>query len=169
MIANVIPQPMMMVENLSISTKCSPDFIAHVIMQCLNVKHVYIGMDNGFCDETVFKILKENSLSRLETISIPKCGEKMTMAGINILVHSCDKLRSLKDLRYFSGIHENEIKILQLRIREENLDLCLNDEQDIIRDPSETSFIRSLLESQVGAMKDYFEPSTNCNRKYKLT
>ena len=169
MIANVIPQPMMMVENLSISTRCSPDFIAHVIMQCLNVKHVYIGMDNGFCDETVFRILKENCLSRLETISIPKCGEKMTIAGIYILIQTCNRLRLLKDLRYFSGVHENEVKILQLRMREENLDLCLDDQQDIVRDPSDTNFIRGLLESQVGAMKDYFEPSTNCNRKYMLT
>ena len=169
MIPNVISQPMMMIENLSISTRCSPDFMAHVIMQCLNVKHVYIGMDNGFCDETVFTILKENSLSRLETISIPKCGEKMTMAGIDILIQTCKSLRLLKDLRYFSGVHENEVKILQLRMREENLDLWLDDQQDIVRDPSDTNFIRGLLESQVGAMKDYFEPSTNCNRKYKLT
>ena len=108
MLPNVISQPMMMIENLSISTRCSPDFMANVIMQCLNVKHVYIGMDNGFCDETVFTILKENFLSRLETISIPKCGEKMTMAGIDILIQTCNRLRLLKDLSYFIKFQHNQ-------------------------------------------------------------
>ena len=172
---NVVPdrtsnvaQPMMMVENLSISTRCSEKFASHVIIQCLNVKHLYIGMDIGLGDATLLAILEKNALSRLETISILKCGEKMTICGVNLLIHHCNKLKLIKDLRYFSGIHVNEIKILQLRIREENLDLVLDDEKNVVRDPSDSTFIRGLLEAQVGAIKDYFAPSTNCNKKYHL-
>jgi hypothetical protein len=164
----VVAQPMMMVENLSISTKCSENFLLLVLTNCSNVKHLYIGMDNGLGDTTLLEIFKTNSLSQLETISIAKCGEKMTMVGVNILIDQCNKLRLIKDLRYFTGIHENEVKILQLRIREENLDLSLNEKKNVVRDPSESTFIRGLLEAQVGAIKDYFEPSTNCNTKYRL-
>ena len=165
----MVAQPMMMVENLSISTKCSENFIILVLTYCLNVKHLYIGMDNGFGDATLFEIFKKNSLSQLETISIAKCGEKMTMVGVNILIYQCKKLRLIKDLRYFTGIHENEVKILQLRMREENLDLSFDEKKDVVRDPSDSTFIRGLLEAQVGSIKDYFEPSTNCARKkYQL-
>ena len=75
----------------------------------------------------------------------------------------------IKDLTYFAGIHENEIKILQLRVREENLDLSFCDKRNVVRDPSDSTFIRGLLEAQVGAIKDYFAPSINCARKkYQL-
>ena len=161
---NVIPQPMMMVEKLSLSTRCSTNFAVLVISQCLNVRHLYLGMDNGIGDATLLKILQKNALSKLETLSIRKCGEKMTMVGVNLLIHHCHRLKLLKDLTYFSGVHENEIKILQLRIREENLDLSLADDKNVVRDPSDCTFIRDLLESQVGAIKDYFEPSINCAR-----
>ena len=166
---NVIPQPMMMVENLSLSTRCSTKFAVLVLTQCLNVKHIYLGMDNVICDTTLLEILQKNALSKLETLSIRKCGEKMTMVGVNLLIHHCHRLKLIKDLNYFTGIHENEIKILQLRIREENLDLSLDDKKNVVRDPSDCTFIRDLLESQVGSIKDYFEPSINCARaKFQL-
>ena len=72
------------------------------------------------------------------------------------------KLKVIKDLQCFSGIHPNEVKILELRIREENMDLSLDDKKDVVRDPSDSTFIRSVIEAQVGAIKDFFEPSTNC-------
>ena len=80
----------------------------------------------------------------------------MTMVGVDLLIHHCNNLKVIKDLKYFSGIHPNEVKILQLRIREENLDVSLEDEQDIVRNPSDPIFIISVLESQVGAVKDLF-------------
>ena len=110
-------------------------------------------------------VLKENSLSRLQTISIQTCGNKMTMLGVELLIHNCNELKLLKDLKYFSGIHQNELKILEMRIREENLDLRLNDKRDAVRDPSNPEFIKSLRDAYSGEIKDYFAPSTNCGFK----
>ena len=156
-----------MVESLKIATFCSENYVAFLIKPCLNVKHLFVGDNNAISDATWIEILNKNSLSRLETISIHKCGPRMTMVGVDLLIHHCSKLRVLKDLTYFSGIHPNEIKILQLRIREENMDLSLDDKDNLIRDPSDPSFTRSVLDSQVGAIKDFFEPSINCAKYIK--
>ena len=66
-----------------------------------------------------------------KTISIQKSGKGFTIKGIELLILNCDNLKVLKDPTCFEGVHENEVKILKLRIREENLDLRLEEEERI--------------------------------------
>merc|ERR1711974_125971 len=84
-------------------------------------------MNTTVSDETLYRVLSANSLSKLETFSVQKAGRGFTMAAVESLMSNCPRLKMIKDLTYCAGIHENEVKILRCRIRDENIDLRLED------------------------------------------
>ena len=86
-----------------------------------------------------------NRLAKLETMSIQKSGKNFTIKGIELIMENCDNLKLLRDPTCFEGVHENEVKILKLKIKEENLDLLLEQEPVKVRDPSGAELTRSIL------------------------
>merc|ERR1712150_30730 len=121
---------------MGIVGECSADQLTFILSVGLNVKHISLGMNTEISDQVWQNVLKNNQLANLETVSIQKSGNAFTIKGIELLILNCDKLKVLKDPTCFGGVHENEVKILKLRIREENLNLRLEEEQEKIRDPA---------------------------------
>ena len=108
-------------------------------------------------DRTVANVLAVNSLARLETFSVAKAGDQFTMASVEALMAACPNLKKLKDLSYCSGVHENEVKILECRIREENMDLLLGDEEERrFIDPSDSAFVRQIMQEKCPPVPELF-------------
>jgi hypothetical protein len=63
------------------------------------------------------------------------------MHSIELMLANCDRLKSIMDLAYFEGIHENELKILKLSIREQNLDIELEDNSHKTIDLNDSNFM----------------------------
>ena len=150
-------RPMLELEMVKIISHCSSDYIEFLLSQCLNVKQIYLGMNTGISDETIYKILANNCLAQLEVLSIQKAGKKMTMESVETLIMNCPKLKKIKDLTYVGGIHENEIKILQCKIRDENLNLLLEDEKSNFVDPSDSAFVRQIMQEKCPPVPELFQ------------
>merc|ERR1711997_1027888 len=154
-------QPMLDLHTIKIVGDCTAELLTFILSTCLNVKHIFLGMNTDISDRVWENILQNNTLSNLETISIQKSGKGFTIKGIELLILNYDNLKVLKDPTCFEGIHENEVKILKLRIREENLDLMLEEEPEKVRDPSGAELTRSILNRSSGISNydQFFTPS----------
>ena len=128
--------PMLDLHTLKIVGECSEDLLTFILSFCLNVKYVSLGMSTKISDQVLQNVLVNNRLAKLETLSIQKSGQDLTMKGIELIMENCDNLKFFKDPTCFGGVHENEVKILKLKIKEENLDLLLEEEPVKVRDPS---------------------------------
>ena len=138
-------RPMLDLHTMKIVGECSADQLTFILSVGLNVKHISLGMNTEISDQVWQNVLKNNQLANLETISIQKSGNAFTIKGIELLILNCDKLKVLKDPTCFGGVHENEVKILKLRIREDNLNLRLEEEQEKVKDPSNVELTRNIL------------------------
>ena len=136
-------RPMLDLHTFKIVGSCSGDYVTFALSACLNVKHISLGMNTGVSDQVWQTVLENNRLANLESLSIQESGKGLTMKGIELLLINCDNLKVLKDPSCFEGVHENEVKILKLRIHEENLDLMLEEETEKVRDPSNPELTRS--------------------------
>ena len=112
---------------------------------CLNIRHLSLGMSTEISDRVIQNVMVNNRLAKLETMSIQKSGKNFTIKGIELIMENCDNLKLLRDPTCFEGVHENEVKILKLKIKEENLDLLLEQEPVKVRDPSGAELTRSIL------------------------
>ena len=137
--------PMLDLHTLKIVGECSEDLLTFILSFCLNVKYVSLGMSTKISDEVLQNVLVNNRLAKLETLSIQKSGQNLTMKGIELIMENCDNIKFFKDPTCFGGVHENEVKILKLKIKEENLDLLLEEEPVKVRDPSGAELTRSIL------------------------
>ena len=151
-----LTRPMLEMDTIKIISNCSSDYVVFLLSNCLNVKHIYLGMSTGVKDETISKVMAKNSLVHLETLCVQKAGKQMTMASVETLIMSCPKLKKIKDLTYFEGIHENEVKILQCRIRDENMDLMLEDKKSDFVDPSDSAFVRQIMQEKCPPVPELF-------------
>ena len=143
-------RPMLELHTIKIVGDCTAELLTFILSTCLNVKHIFLGMNTDISDRVWENILQNNTLSNLETISIQKSGKGFTIKGIELLILNCDNLKVLKDPTCFEGVHENEVKILKLRIREENLDLRLEEEEEKVRDPSGAELTRAIYSRITG-------------------
>lgn len=132
--------PMLELETIRIVSICPPSHLTFILSQCLNVKEIFLGMSTDISDQVFADVLANNRLEKLEEIAIQKCS-KVTMQGVEMLLANCDNLRVIKNLDSFEGIHENEVKMLKLRVKEQNLDLQLEEEQTLPADLQETNFM----------------------------
>ena len=138
-------KPMLDLHTLKIVGECSEDMLTFILSFCLNLKHFSLGMATQISDQVLENVMVNNRLAKLETISIQKSDRNLTIKGIELIMENCDNLKLLKDPTCFEGVHENEVKILKLKIREENLDLMLEEEAVKVRDPSGAELTRSIL------------------------
>ena len=138
-------RPMLDLHTMKVIGTCSANLLTFMLSFCLNVRHISLGMNTEISDNVWEDVLQNNRLTNLETLAIQKSGKGFTVKGIELLILNCDQLKMLKDPTCFEGVHENEIKILKLRIREENLDLRLEEEPEKIRDPSGAELTRNIL------------------------
>ena len=138
-------QPMLDLHTITIVSDCSADLLTFILSFCLNVKHIALGMHTEISDNVLENVLQNNRLAKLETISIQKADKNLTTNGIELLILNCENLKALKDPTCFEGVSENEVNILKLRIREENLDLMIEDEPEKVRDPSSAELTRGIL------------------------
>ena len=142
---NALLRPMLDLHTLKVIGTCSANLLTFILSFGLNVKHISLGTNTEISDNVWENVLEDNRLAHLETLAIQKSGKSFTVKGIELLILSCDKLKVLKDPTSFEGVHENEVKILKLRIREENLDLRLEEEPVKLRDPSGAELTRDIL------------------------
>ena len=152
-----LTRPMLDVEMVKVISACASEVLEFVLGLCLNVKHISLGMSTAVSDTTVAKGMEVNSLAKLETFSVQKAGAGFTMASVEWLMAACPNLKKVKDLSYCSGIHENEVKILKVRIREENMDLLLGDEDErLFIDPSDSAFVRQIMQEKCPPVPELF-------------
>ena len=152
-----LTHPLLEIETVKVISACASEVLEYVLGLCLNVRHICLGMSTAVTDQTVANVLAVNSLARLETFSVAKAGDQFTMASVEALMAACPKLKKLKDLSYCSGVHENEVKILQCRIREENMDLLLGDEEERrFIDPSDSAFVRQIMQEKCPPVPELF-------------
>jgi len=152
-----LTRPMLDLEMVKVITECNSEMLEFVLANCLNVKHISLGMNTGITDQTISNVLSRNSLAKLETFSVQKAGPCFTMASVEALIANCPQLRKVKDLSYCAGIHENEAKILQCRIREDNMDLLLGDvDERRFIDPSDSAFVRGIMQEKCPPVPELF-------------
>ena len=81
----------------------------------------------------------------------------MTIHGIEILLANCDKLTTLMDLSYFEGIHEDEARLLKQRVKEQNINLKLEEDRSQIMDLVESNFMNIKLKEKFPAFDNSIE------------
>lgn len=147
--------PFLSLRCLKIVSNCSANFLCLIVGLCLNVEEIFMGMNTAIDDDCVVNILAVNGLQYLTSLTVQR-SKAMTMKGVNLLLDSCDNLKVLKDLAYFEKINEMEVKLLQGRIKSENLDLDIGCEPSN-NEFSEASFMRQALRAKFPALDNSVE------------
>jgi hypothetical protein len=128
-----------------IANQCSEQYLTFLLSQCLNIKEISLGINTHISDKVWSDVLVKNGMSKLEKIHIQKCTKvllinlfgkldishcshfQVTMHGIELLLVNCNRLKTIMDLTFFEGIHKTELTNLKLRIKEQNLDIEVDD------------------------------------------
>ena len=151
--------PLLDLEILKISSMCSERTLTFLLSQCINVKEIYMGMTTCISDQVWSDVFTKNSLSHLECLKIQKCS-KVTMYGIELLLANCDQLTSLMNLTYFEGIKEEELQQFEQKIKAQNLNLQLEEQNTDIYDVSDSNFMNYKLKDKYPAFDNSNEWET---------
>jgi hypothetical protein len=119
--------PMLDLDIVKIVSDCPSHYVQLLLSQCFNVREIFIGMSTGISDDVLFKVISENRLSRLETLTIQN-SKKLTMQGIELLLENCHRLKMIKYLENCIKINEFQVKQLKCRVVENNWDLLMEDD-----------------------------------------
>ena len=66
---------------------------------------------------------------------------QVTIHGLEILLANCDRLTSLMNLSYFEGISDDEAQLLKQRVKEQNINLRLEEDRSQIMELAESNFM----------------------------
>ena len=73
------------------------------------------------------------------------------MHGIELLLANCDQLTSLMNLTYFEGIKEEKLQQFEQKIKAQNLNLQLKEQNTNIYDVSDSNFMNYKLKDKYPA------------------
>ena len=82
------------------------------------------------------------------------------MHGIELLLANCDQLTSLMNLTYFEGIKEEKLQQFEQKIKAQNLNLQLKEQNTNIYDVSDSNFMNYKLKDQYPAFDNSNEWET---------
>ena len=71
-------------------------------------------MSTKISDEVLQNVLVNNRLAKLETLSIQKSGQNLTMKGIELIMENCDNIKFFKDIVNF---RESQLKLMYRSFR----------------------------------------------------
>ena len=80
---------------------------------------------------------------------------QVTIHGIEILLANCDRLTSLMYLPYFEGVHEDEAQLLKQRVKEQNINLRLEEDRSQLMELVESNFMNIKLKDEYPPVPEF--------------
>ena len=100
------------------------------------------------------QILSQNPLSLLESFHLKESETAgLTIATVENLLDSCPDLRTLTDIRSWSGVYRREVEQLVVRLRDNNSSLYFGED---IEDVSEEALRRAGLKEKFDRLREQF-------------
>ena len=130
-------------------------FISRIILvRCLSLRHLEIGRAVSMSDCDFSQILSQNPLALLESFHLKESETAgLTMATVENLLDSCPDLRTLTDIRSWSGVYRREVEQLVVRLRDNNSSLYFGED---IEDVSEEALRRAGLKEKFDRLREQF-------------
>ena len=120
--------PFLSLEELSISSPCPDELIVCLLSLCLNLKILAIGSMCDITDQCFDQILVNNRLQYLEHVEIRRT-ELLTMKTISNLLLYCDNIKSILDIAGWSQVDPADLEELVIHMVQNNIDICLREEE----------------------------------------
>ena len=120
----------------------------------MSLRHLEIGRAVSMSDCDFSQILSQNPLSLLESFHLKESETAgLTIATVENLLDSCPDLRTLTDIRSWSGVYRREVEQLVVRLRDNNSSLYFGED---IEDVSEEALRRAGLKEKFDRLREQF-------------
>ena len=124
--------PFLDLEIISIASQCPGKLLTLLLSLCINVKKLNIGINCGVNDEIFDNVFSNNKFQYLEKVEIKKNSE-LTLATLSNLLLYCDNLQSVLDVEEWSQVDKADLEELKYHMKENNIDLVLEEEPENMR------------------------------------
>ena len=120
----------------------------------MSLRHLEIGRAVSMSDCDFSQILSQNPLALLESFHLKESETAgLTIATVENLLDSCPDLRTLTDIRSWSGVYRREVEQLVVRLRDNNSSLYFGED---IEDVSEEALRRAGLKEKFDRLREQF-------------
>ena len=141
--------PFLDLEEISISNQCPENLLVKILCLCINIKKLVLGMHCQITDQCFDRIFPQNKFQYLEQIEIRK-NDLLTMRTLSNILLYCDNITSILDIDGWSKVDRDDLEELREHMRDNNIDIVLEEQQEDSRGVSLYQICQSALKERYG-------------------
>eukprot|EP00092_Neocalanus_flemingeri_P011127 GFUD01011983.1.p1 GENE.GFUD01011983.1~~GFUD01011983.1.p1 ORF type:complete len:587 (+),score=118.39 GFUD01011983.1:23-1783(+) len=141
--------PFLDLEELSISNQCPDNLLVNILCLCINIKKLILGMHCQITDQCFDRIFPHNKFQYLEKIEIRK-NDLLTMKTLSNILLYCDNIKTILDIEEWSKVDRDDLEELREHMRDNNIDIVLEEKQEDSRGVSLYQICQSALKERYG-------------------
>lgn len=118
--------PFLHLTELRVASRCSTSSLTFLLLHCPRLRSLFIGSNCHVTDQALLKVFQHNPLLMLETLEI-RGAAALTRESLHWLLANCPNLRSVRGLKYWSGLTDTQREEFAAWVKSGNIDLDIED------------------------------------------